>query len=65
MISQIMRYEEGLLTENETIDLFAELVKSGLAWGLQGSYGRMAVGLIEEGYISPEGEVLHYIEEDV
>lgn len=65
MISQIMRYEAGLLTENETIDLFAELVKSGLAWGLQGPHGRMAVGLIEEGYISPEGEVLRYIEEDV
>ena len=51
LISKIIEYEEGILSSEETIDLFQELVNSGLAWVLQGSYGRMAEYLIEIGEV--------------
>lgn len=46
----IMRYEAGELeSEQELIDGFQQLIDSGVAWRLQGSYGRMAALLIEQG----------------
>jgi len=45
----IVQYEKGELTEDETITLFQELIDSGLVWKLQGSYGRTARDLIEQG----------------
>ena len=48
----IMRYEGGECTEGEIVDGFQALVDSGLAWQLQGSYGRMAARLIEAGLVT-------------
>lgn len=52
MIEQIMRYEGGEMTQSEVIHFFQELVDSGMAWQLQGSYGRTARDLIEAGLIN-------------
>lgn len=49
-IDKIMAYENGDLDEESTITLFQELINSGLAWSLQGHYGRTAKALIEAGY---------------
>ena len=49
----ICDYEEGLLDEEQILDLFQLLVDTGLAWQLQGHYGRTAADLINRGYISP------------
>ena len=49
-VSQIMAFESGELDEDQTIELFQSLINSGLAWQLQGSYGRMASALIDNGY---------------
>ena len=49
-INDIIAYEQGELSEDETVELFQELIDSGVAWKLQGSYGRMAESLIEAGY---------------
>ena len=50
--SFIIAYENGDLTHDEVIDGFQNLVDTGLAWKLQGHYGRMARRLLENGEIS-------------
>ena len=55
VLDRIVSYEAGQLDEDETIALFQELVDSGLAWRLQGSYGRTAQALIESGKVTTKG----------
>lgn len=57
-VDTLMAYEDGTLSERDSIAMFADLIETGMAWRLQGSYGRAAAALIEQGYVSPEGEVL-------
>jgi len=49
MINKIIRYENGVMSEEEIVVLFQELINTGLAWKLQGHYGRTAKYLIERG----------------
>ncbi len=42
-------YESGEMTHKQEIRFFRELINSGLAWSLQGHYGRRADYLIKEG----------------
>lgn len=56
-VDRIIAYESGELNTIEVVELFADLVKSGMAWTLQGSYGRSAQSLINSGFITAEGEV--------
>jgi len=46
---QIIAYENGDLDDLEIIDLFQFLIDSGMAWQLQGAYGRMAIRLLKSG----------------
>jgi len=52
ILNRIMSYESGeMIDDNEVFALFQELVNTGLAWKLQGHYGRQAKALIEQGYV--------------
>ena len=57
LTSAIISYELGELDYDATVELFQNLVDSGLAWVLQGSYGRMATDLINSGVISEASSV--------
>ena len=50
LIDMIINYEMGNLNDDDIIALFQELIDTGMAWSLQGHYGRMAEALIEAGH---------------
>lgn len=50
MNADIIEYEEGGLDLEESVEMFQDLINTGQAWQLQGSYGRTAMDLIEQGY---------------
>jgi hypothetical protein len=63
--SAIIEHEEGQLSDEGVIELFQYLVDTGMAWGLQGSYGRQAEALIERGLVArtPFDEPMVLLEE--
>ena len=60
LVDKIIAWETGELTDTQIIELFAELVKTGQAWTLQGCYGRMAQKLIDANYIDSKGTIIKY-----
>jgi hypothetical protein len=52
LTERIVAYEQGKLDQDQTIQLFQELVDSGMVTKLQGHYGRMAFQLMEAGLIT-------------
>lgn len=53
--SRLIDYECGHLDDRGTLRLFSELVKTGMAWDLQGHYGRTAQALIDDGWLESDG----------
>jgi hypothetical protein len=58
-IDRLMAFEHGELSDTEIIELFQHLVNTGMAWKLQGFYGRTAQKLIEAGLITEANGVKH------
>ena len=50
-MNDIVDYENGDMDWDRLVDFFQGLVDTGMAWTLQGHYGRMAQSLIDEGYV--------------
>lgn len=53
IVNDIIAYESGELDEADTIAFFQRLINTGMAWQLQGHYGRTAAALIEAGECVP------------
>jgi len=56
LTERIVEYESGELNQDQTIQLFQELVDSGMIMQLQGHYGRMAFQLMEAGLITVDSD---------
>lgn len=56
LVSAIIEFESGQLDEDGVIQLFQNLVDTGLAWTLQGTYGRTALALISAGLVNAPEE---------
>jgi hypothetical protein len=65
LTSALLEYERGELDTFGFFALFAELVGTGQAWELQGSYERIATDLIEGGYIAAAGTITEKVYEVV
>jgi hypothetical protein len=52
LANEIVKYENGEMDQDEAVALFQRLVDTGVAWGLQGHYGRTAAALIDAGLVT-------------
>jgi len=57
MLDQIIRYENGEMEYDEITPFFQRLIDNGMAWSLQGHYGRTAARLIELGECVEKTEI--------
>lgn len=48
-LDRMIAWENGSLSDDDTVALFQELIDSGLVWRLQGCYGRQANTLLSYG----------------
>jgi hypothetical protein len=53
LTERVTRYESGEMEEDEIVAFFQYLIDTGMVWNLQGSYGRTATDLINEGLCEP------------
>ena len=64
LTGQIIDYENGDLDDDAIIELFQALIDNGMAWSLQGHYGRAAQMLIERGFCQPSSGIAKQKVED-
>lgn len=57
LMQRVIEYETEEHSLEWIVQLFADLVATGLAWQLQGRYGREARAMIDEGVITVQGDV--------
>jgi hypothetical protein len=53
-VEDFIDWEEGEMNEERAVEFFQRLINTGMAWTLQGSYGRQAQALIEAGMCTPK-----------
>jgi hypothetical protein len=57
LVNNIADWENGEMDDTREDSFFQELVDSGMAWQLQGMYGRRAMQLLAEGRIFKHANV--------
>lgn len=57
LMNRVVQYESEANSLEWIVQLFADLIATGLAWQLQGRYGREAKAMIDEGIITVQGDV--------
>lgn len=63
LTDKIIAWESGKMTPAQEQKFFAQLIKSDLAWHLQGIYGRTAMDYIEAGLIDKNGKIKKKVDE--
>ena len=63
LVTNLIAFESGELNAPQTIELFSSLIKSGMAWQLQGCYERGARNLILQGYLDNKGDITCNLDE--
>lgn len=48
-VDDIIAYENGEMDYDQMVEFFQGMIDSGVVWQLQGSYGREAMRLIQNG----------------
>ena len=48
-LDQIIAFEQGEMSEDETLDFFQDMINAGTVWELQGFYQRTAIRFIQQG----------------
>lgn len=51
VVDDMIDWENGDMSEENEIEFFQKLLDTGMAWTLQGMYGRRTVELLNEGYL--------------
>ena len=59
----LLEDEDCEVSHHGFLEAFSVLVSTGLAWELQGRYGRAAKDLIERGYLDLEGNITQEAQE--
>ena len=62
LVDAIMSFEDGSLGDEKTLELFSELIKTGMVNHLQGFYGRTAAEMMKQGYLDRSGKILKHAE---
>jgi len=57
LVDIVEDYEAGYLDNGETLELFAELIRTGRVWNLEPPCPSTARHLIDAGYITPGGKI--------
>jgi len=57
LYQRVLEYETEEHSLEWLVQFFADLIATGLAWQLQGHYGREAKAYIDNGLISAQGDV--------
>jgi hypothetical protein len=57
LMERVIAYETERHDLEWIVQFFADLIATGLAWQLQGHYGREAKAYIDNGLISAQGDV--------
>lgn len=52
LVDNVIAYESGQMSDDDTVAFFQMLVDTGMAWTLQGHYGRTAMDLIQRGLVT-------------
>lgn len=48
-VEEFIDWENGDMSEENEIEFFQKLLDNGMAWALQGMYGRRTIELLKEG----------------
>lgn len=68
-LRRMVQYEAGLLNAHEILELFADLISTGMLPHLQGHYGRAGSDYMKGGFISRAGvidwEAVHTVWEEL